>query len=165
MHKVKKQWFWVSFAYFLLTPLLLLNFVRIQGVEKPVFLQWVAFWIAINLLVFFVLYLCSYRKIGTKLLGFYMFFTFMRVFDIFLQLTGISMAGKEICFLGLTFEMTVDEKFNSYPVSYLTQGHWDISQWICAMSYLVLAILFYYFSRRLRKANKQLRASNIPKAT
>ena len=163
LDKVKKNWVWISIAYFLLVPLFLIEFVHFKGAEEPLLLQWTTSTIVINFLVFGILYLCSYRKPGTKLLGLYMFFTFFRVLDIFLQLVGISLAGKEICFLGLFFEMTYNEHFNSYLVSYLTKGHWDITQWLCVMGYLSSAILFYYFSRRLRKANKSFRIQNNPK--
>lgn len=67
-----KYWLYFGLIYSILSPLLLLNFVRFVGAEEPLYLEWMFFYYSFNLIFFLCLWKCAYKKHGTNLLTFYM---------------------------------------------------------------------------------------------
>lgn len=157
----RKYWPFIGLIYAILSPILLANLVTFVGAKESPYLSWTLFWIVANLIFFFFVWKCAYKKPGTKLLTTYLVIAPIVGLNILFQLCGTSLENGEMNLLGLRFGLDFyTESFNSYPVSYLRQSPWTFKTLFCTMAYLVLFSLFYLFSMYLKKQNKNIKLLN-----
>lgn len=157
----RKYWPFIGLIYVILSPFLLVNLVTFVGAPQPLYFSWAIFWMIANLIFFFSLWMCAYRKPGTKLMTVYLWIAPLIWLNILIQLCGISLDNQEMNLLGLRFGLDFyTEKFNSYPVSYLRHSPWTIKTLFYTTTHSLLFLTFYYFSYCLRKRNERFKLMN-----